>query len=44
MKTSRTLKENVDTGDEKKVRIGFSSVVLLTTANQKDIFQIHRRW
>ena len=26
MKTSRTLKENVDTGDEKKVRIGFSSV------------------
>ncbi len=38
MKTSRTLKENVDTGDEKKVRIGFSSVVLLTTANQKGYF------
>lgn len=38
MNTSRTLKEKVDTGDEEKVRVGFSSVVLLTTADEKGYF------
>ena len=38
MNTSCTLKDNVDTGDEDKVRVGFSSVVLTTVANEKGYF------
>lgn len=38
MNTSRTLKEKVDTGDEEKVRVGFSSVVLVTVADEKGYF------
>lgn len=38
MNTSRTLQDDVDTGDEDKVRVGFSSVVLTTVANEKGYF------
>lgn len=38
MNTGRTLRDNVDTGDEDKVRVGFSSVVLTTVADEKGYF------
>lgn len=38
LNTSRTLKDNVNTGDETKVRVGFSGVVLTTTAGEKGYF------
>lgn len=38
MNTSRTLQEDVNTGEEEKVRIGFSNVVLVTTAGEKGYF------
>ena len=38
MNTSRTLKDNVDTGDVEKVRVGFSNVVLVTIADEKGYF------
>lgn len=38
MNTSRTLQEDVDTGDEDKVRVGFSGVILVTVAGEKGYF------
>lgn len=38
MNTSRTLKDDVDTGDEDKVRVGFSGVVLTTVAGETGYF------
>ena len=38
MNTSRTLQEDVNTGDEEKVRVGFSSVILSTVAGEKGYF------
>lgn len=38
MNTSRVLHENVDTGDEDRVRVGFSNVVLLTVADEYGYF------
>lgn len=38
MNTSRVLYENVDTGDEDRVRVGFSNVVLLTVADEYGYF------
>ncbi len=38
MNTSRTLQDDVDTGDAGKVRVGFSGVVLVTVANEKGYF------
>lgn len=38
MNTSRTLKDDVDTGDKDKVRVGFSGVVLTTVAGETGYF------
>lgn len=38
MNTGRTLHDDVDTGDEEKVRIGFSGVTLTTVAGEKGSF------
>ena len=35
---SRTLEEDVDTGDKDKVRVGFLNVVLQTTAGEYGYF------